>query len=50
MPPGRRVPLIVLSGCWTLIGVHVYTQVLESDAGAAHHISFTEGLDLLLGT
>ncbi|HET6162619.1 MAG TPA: S8 family peptidase [Planctomycetota bacterium] len=33
-----------------LIGVHVYTQVLESDAGAAHHISFTEGLDLLLGT
>jgi subtilisin family serine protease len=34
----------------TLIGVHVYTQVLESDAGAAHHISFTAGLDLLLGT
>jgi len=33
-----------------LIGVHVYTQVLELDAGAAHHISFTAGLDLQLGT
>jgi subtilisin family serine protease len=33
-----------------LCGVHVYAQVLELDAGAAHHISFTAGIDLLLGS
>jgi subtilisin family serine protease len=33
-----------------LCGVHLYLQVLERDAGAAHKLSFTPGLDLELGS
>jgi hypothetical protein len=33
----------------TLFGTQVYLQVLELDPGAARHISFTAGLDLVLG-
>jgi len=33
-----------------LCGLHVYAQVLEVDSGAAHNMSFSAGLDLLLGT
>jgi hypothetical protein len=48
-PAGTALPAS-LPADPALIGVHVYTQVLELDPGAAHHISFTAGLDLLLGT
>ena len=52
-------PIVVLSGGdalsatipsdFSLCGVQVDLQVLEIDAGAAHGISFTQGLDLVLG-
>jgi len=32
-----------------LCGTQVCLQVLELDPGAAHHLSFTEGLELILG-
>ncbi|MEW6747516.1 MAG: VCBS repeat-containing protein [Planctomycetota bacterium] len=33
----------------TLCGLHVYLQVLELDPGASRGVSFSQGLDLLLG-
>ena len=33
----------------SLCGAHVYAQALELDPGAAKGVSFTPGLDLLLG-
>src|SRR5262249_5392946 len=43
------LPATLPADC-SFAGVHVYTQVLELDPGAAHKISFTAGLDLELGT
>jgi Tol biopolymer transport system component len=34
---------------WTLCGVTLYLQALESDPGAAKGVSFTPGLELVLG-